>query len=156
ILLAPIGGSGRVAASPDGRAIFEATSWALWLSDPSGNPLRDPVQEGPFADALAFYPDGSRLLIGGSFGPLARSIPCGEMVEAPDWGQFAQDYNGVAISPDGSLVATAEQGGISASSRLRRGRPSRTSRRQASAASASRFLPTASSSPPWAPLSTRS
>jgi WD40 repeat protein len=111
LLLAPIGGTPRVAASPAGGAVFVATDWHLWLIGETGTHLREEIQQGPFARDVAFSPDGNRVAIGGDFGLVVRAAPAGAVVKSVDWSQTAADYNGVAFSPDGSRMATAEDSG---------------------------------------------
>ncbi len=111
LLLAPIGGPHLVAASPDGRQLFTASTWALWLTDSTGASLRDPVQQGPFARTVGFLPDGSHLVIGGDFGMVVRSVPDAVITQAPDWGQSARTVNDVALSASGGWLATAEESG---------------------------------------------
>jgi WD40 repeat protein len=48
---------------------------------------------------------------GGSFGIVVRSLPGGDIVTAPDWGQFSENYSGVDGSPDGTQFATADGAG---------------------------------------------
>jgi WD40 repeat protein len=112
LLLSPIGDTSRVAASPAGGALFVATDWALILANETGQALRSDVQQGPLVRDVGFSPDGNRLAIGGDFGLVVRAVPAGTIVEAPDWSQFAQTYNGVAFSPDATRLATAEQSGV--------------------------------------------
>lgn len=108
LLVSPIGSSDALAVAPNGRALFLVTNWALWLTDETGHSIRDPIQQGPFAHSVAFWPDSSRLVIGGTFGFVVRTLPGGGVLQAPDWGQFADNYDGVAIAPDTALLATAD------------------------------------------------
>ena len=111
LITAPIGSSAVVVASPDGKALFVATDWALLLLDGTGKALRPDVQQGPFARSVAFWPDGSQLLIGGDFGSVVRSLPGGAIAQAPAWSQSTPLVNGVAVSSDGALFATGDDTG---------------------------------------------
>jgi WD40 repeat protein len=108
LMLAPIGTEALVAASPLGDDVFVASGWALWLTDPTGASRRDPIQEGPFTRSLAFSSDGKRLAIGGDFGFVVRDTSTQAILAAPDIGQFARAYNGLAFSPDGMKLASAD------------------------------------------------
>jgi len=111
LLLAPIGDSVRVVASPLGGELFVATDWALYLTNEAGQAKRSEVQQGPLVRDVGFSPDGSQVAIGGDFGLVIRAVATGAIQHAPDWGQSAQTYNGLGLSPDGSLLATAEESG---------------------------------------------
>ncbi len=111
-IIEPIGGSPTVVAvAPNGHELFVASPWTTFLVDDAGNSLRAEIQEGPFAQSIAFSPDGARLLIGGDFGLVTRSVPGGEVANAIDWGQTSPRYSAVAFSPDGTLVATGDNDG---------------------------------------------
>jgi WD40 repeat protein len=110
-LLAPLSTNALLAVAPDGKSLFVATDAHLWLVDDTGKYLRDPLPQGPFAQSLAFWPDGSRLAVGGGLGFVVRAVPGGAITAAPTWDQSSIDYARLAISPDGQWLASADDSG---------------------------------------------
>jgi WD40 repeat protein len=111
LLTEPIGGSAVIAPSPDSKTVFVASAWALYSVDNTGQHLAPDVQQGPFPRSVAFWPDGSSLLVGGDFGVVVRSLPGGAIARAPAWSQYAGVFNTVAVSPDGTVFATGDDTG---------------------------------------------
>jgi WD40 repeat protein len=108
LVLGTIGGDGRLAVSPDGHQIFFASARALWLVSDTGT--HTPIPTDAFTTTIAFWPDGGRLAVGGGTGLAVRVIPGGSFAPGPDLGH-PLGVARVAISANGSLVATAEGNG---------------------------------------------
>jgi WD40 repeat protein len=112
LLTSPIGTPAVIAPSPDSKTLFVASAWALYSVDNTGHHLAPDVQQGPFPQSVAFWPDGGSLLVGGDFGVVVRSLPGGAIAHAPAWSQSAGRVNAVAVSPAGTLFATGDNSGV--------------------------------------------
>src|SRR5262249_55876069 len=100
LLTAPIWPVAAVAPSPDGQSLLVANTESLWLVDTAGHQLRDGVPVGPFAHSVAFWPDGTELVIAGNQGVVVRAVPDGTVTKTLELAELGKFYNGVAVSPD--------------------------------------------------------
>ncbi|HKI38872.1 MAG TPA: M56 family metallopeptidase, partial [Mycobacterium sp.] len=106
------GGRRAVAVSPDGRlmAIGTPTNPIHLIRLADGTDLTQ-IDLGAAAHALAFSPDGTRLLSGGRdssarIWDVATGRPLGEPIKHRNW------VEAVAITPDGRVAASAGQDGL--------------------------------------------
>ena len=109
-LVSPIGDTRALAVRPDGRALFIANNWSLWLIDETGALIRPEVIT-PLPRSVAFWPDGSRLAVAGEYGVVVRALPSGDVSQVVLVRQSQAHFNGVAVSRDG-LLATAKDDGL--------------------------------------------
>jgi WD40 repeat protein len=107
----PVGEVERLVYSPDGSRLaagFADGTVAVWAADGSGGPVVFSSGLGR-VEGLAFRPDGAYLAAGGFHGVCVWDLAAGEL---------AARYNskrgtaGVAYSPDGEVLATADQDGV--------------------------------------------
>ncbi|MCX2940146.1 TIR domain-containing protein [Mycobacterium pinniadriaticum] len=113
--VAPSGAASQLAVDPDGATVatrsmdtdtqsFDAAPTRLWRLDGEKLIQSGEIEGSPLGFGLAFTPDGSRLVIGGSNQLIISSLSDGARTTvdiADDQSRF------VAVSPDGKTVAVA-------------------------------------------------
>ena len=99
-----------LAWSPDGRLAWGMKERLAVVRPGSGDPLRAWTGTGGDVSALAFSPDGRRLLVGIRSGDCAFHDPAaGQQCAAFDWG--IGPIHSVAFSPDGLTCAAGGENG---------------------------------------------
>ena len=99
----------RLAFSPDGRLLAVACFTWVWLFDPAtGEPVRRLGDAG--AEAIAYSPGGDLLATGRGRHRGSRDVHLWDPATGAHVRRIETPANALAFSPDGALLATADQG----------------------------------------------